>query len=177
MDSAGEMDTWAEAARKATFPFYELSEPSPDYRWAGGYGWRSTNEIIELGIHHDVGESEVIVSTSVVEEDTAMLASEPYVRFRALGALTAEAFGYDKLEPLPAVLEFAVATATIRVDDADQVFEGIDLRKNGELLAWSGHATVGDVRISVTVRPGAPDGLSLSPCTDWSMSDAPRRLT
>ncbi len=175
MDSAGELATWVEAANEASFAFYEVKAPQPEDRWAGGYGWRSATDIVELAIHHEVDGSEIVVTTTVLDREVSTNQTEAIVRHGAFVSLMSGVFGYDELEPLPLVLGFAEAAATIMVDGTDVSFDGIEGRKNGELSGWSGHAVVDGVRVTVTVAPGPVAGIVLGPCTNWAMSDGPKQ--
>ncbi len=171
-----DIDTWAQAAAQADFTFYEVVSPVPDYRWAGGYGWRNTGETVELAINHDIGDSEVVVNTSIVDEDEPHTVDRSIARHRALHSLFRGVFDHTRYEPLPAVLEFTESKAVIKIDGVEVSIEGIQLKKNGEPVGWSGQTTVGGLRIWCVVRPQPIAGLELAPCTDWVMPDTAQRV-
>lgn len=158
-------DTWVEAANAAEFKFYELTDPTPDYRWAGGYGWGDGP--MELEILHRVDGVEVSVVTNVASErppgdwDTRQLLWDLVVH--------ALAEGNDPVV-LPMTLTISAGTRTIDVDGVATVFEGAELDAGG----WAGSATLEDGKtVSVRVRGGSVVPLAISVCSNWAMPDRP----
>ncbi len=158
-------DTWLEAANAADFRFYELSDPTPDHRWAGGYGWG--DRPVELEVLHRVDGVEVSVVTNVMPEQAP---ADLGVRLLMLDLAWHALVEDSDPVALPMTLTISAGSRTINVDGTPTVFEGVELDVGG----WAGSATLeDDMTVSVRVRGSSVVPLAVSVCTDKAMPDRP----
>jgi hypothetical protein len=156
-------DTWARAAKAATFDYFELLDPSPDQRWAGGYG-HGTPGTLELEVLHSVNGIEVSVRTSVHAD---WFPTDNGLRL-ALHGLLLEATMLDKGSLiLPQTWSLDPDNRRILVDHEPVEFRGIRLN-----AMWAGVARIDDVEVTVSVR-GNLAVHALTICRDWALPDGP----
>jgi hypothetical protein len=155
-------DTWAEAANAASFPFFELVDPRPQHRWAGGYG--VSEGTVELEILHLVDGVEVSVVTGDAQLD---LPPEHASRMMLLDLITDAVLNGSDDFGLPATFAIERDERSIIVDGTPAVFDGARLADR-----WSGRARLGDVFVSVRSR-GPVAVVELDTCRNWAMSDRP----
>jgi hypothetical protein len=155
-------DTWAETANAASFSFFELADPRPQHRWAGGYG--VGEEPLQLEILHLVDGSEV----SVVTDDAGLeLPPDHHVRMLVLDLVTHAILNGSEPLGLPATFAIERDERSIVVDGTPVVFDGAKLADR-----WSGRARIGEVFVSVRCR-GPVAVAALSTCKNWAMPDRP----
>ncbi|MEM9656393.1 MAG: hypothetical protein AAGA65_30215 [Actinomycetota bacterium] len=156
-------DTWIEAANEADYAFFEVTEPAPTYRWAGGYGYSHEGPVV-LEILAVVRGEEVSVETVKAGE-----AAPPDLRqWFLLQDLVRTVLDPDteRLD-FPLTLTFDEDDWTISVDGEPRVFRGYSV--NGR--AWQGATTLPDGREIIIKDPAGARPTALATCHNWAMTD------
>ncbi len=161
-------DTWAEAANAAEFPIYEMVEPQPQARWAGGYGW-GEGVAVSLEIFFDLDGHEIVVET--IGEKPQPLKSV-LDRHLGLGMLTESLHGDSGELELPRTWTMDWADQVIEIDGAPVEFTGMTLDDR-----WTGSASIASGVIVVVACPVHSVPQSLRVAKNWAMPDSrPRHL-
>ena len=170
-DSSGRAelpDTWAEAANEAEFEFFEVEEPSPSHRWAGGYGY-SQDGPVSLEVLARVDDTEVSVATM-----SAGNGLPDHVRrstlLQDLLAHAARAFDPDRdpIIDLPHTVTFDAEDRTIVVDGEPIAFSGYATSEG----TWVGIADIEDGRQVLVRALGPMPALRLGRCSNRAMPDS-----
>lgn len=175
---SSEVTTFGEAAHTAEYEFYELAEPKPSHRWAGGYGTGSSG-IIQLEILCAVDNQTVSVATEHVEV-WPDLDREAQVRLfwrRQVDAVLNARLGERGPEmpgiELPITIELVEENRDISVDGSMTEFRCVRVV---DADAWAGLIEIDDNRL-VRVFSQGPPIRSIRTCTNWAMPDGPPRST
>ena|SRR6056297_3230438 len=156
--------SWAQAASTAEFVFFELIDPVPDHRWAGGFGGGDEGTDY-LEVLHDLGGVEVAVATRFGREHSR----EVRIRQLMFDLLWHEIAASNEPVVLPLALTLMSKARAIVVDGEPVTFDGVDL----DGAAWAGTAVVGDVTVSVTVRDAGIVPSVLGSCDRAGLLDRP----
>lgn len=156
-------DTWAEAANEADYVFFEVAEPAPSYRWAGGYGY-SHEGPVALEILAVVEGEEVSVETVRAGD-----APPPDMRRSLLlNDLVRTVFDPDDMAlEFPLTLTLDEDDRTISVDAEPCLFKGYSAYGP----VWLGATTLADGREVVLRVPAGVRPTGLAACKNWAMSD------
>lgn len=158
-------DTWIETANSADFRFYEVAEPQPRARWAGGYGW-GDGRAASLEILCLVGDAEVSVET-YRQGSTP----EPSIMVRMLVGDLIRRLLFDGAEldlTTPKTWTLRAGPVVIAVDSDPVNFDGIWLNE-----IWAGAAMLAEgATLVVHAAEGAVPS-SLRTCDNWAMGDRP----
>lgn len=160
-------DSWARAAKKADFAFYELDTPKPSARWSGGWG-SSGGSPTSLEILFLVAGREVSCEAQAPERRRHAQPRDVEVRDLASMTLWDSLHSHEAELDLPHTWTVEAADRNIAVDGEPVTFTGVVL--DGR---WAGSATLNS-GVHVTIKAPiavAPD--SIVRCQDWSMSELP----
>lgn len=157
--------TWASAAARSGFAPYELIEPKPRARWAGGFDDGVNPASLEIA--HTVGGDEISVETRRAEFS---LVGEDMRRF-LVEWMFAEAFHRGQVHE-PNVRKWTAEPLELSI-----VVIGADspiLFKGASIVAeryWAASAPVGSGLVVLIRATGWPTLLTIAPCDDLAMPE------